>query len=77
MSFPKLVPKTEIQLQRAEEGHKSIWVYEDHDEVLRLIADAERGSRLVTFSRVQGIGNPGKSFSTRPLNIINVRELDR
>jgi hypothetical protein len=67
-------PMTEITLRFANPADKTIWVYEDYNTVLHMTNDAEDNA-LVTFSRVQGIGNPGVPFSTRPRNVANVKDI--
>jgi hypothetical protein len=71
--FPFKQPQAEITLKVAEEGDKRIWVYESPEEVVKIVNECDQ--RLVTFSRVRGIGNPGQAFSTRPDNIANVRDI--
>jgi hypothetical protein len=69
-------PQTEITLKVAQEADQRIWVYEDHETVRNMVIDATReGTALITFSRVQGIGNPGIPFSTKPNNVTNVRDI--
>jgi hypothetical protein len=66
-------PQTEITLEKAVEGDKKIWVYDTHDEVVTRIEDEPDG--LITFRRVQGIGNPGVAFTTKSKNIVNIRDI--
>lgn len=66
-------PQTEITLAKAEEGDKKIWLLNSPEEVVDRINVCQ--TRLITFKRVQGIGNPSVQFSTRPDNIVNVRDI--
>lgn len=68
-------PHTIITLRVAEEADRTIWVTESHRTVVRTINHAKANDTLVTFSRIQGLGNAPTAFSTQPSNVMNVAEL--